>query len=48
MRLRWEGLPPGVHLRLELLRGANLVNRANPLPPNYWDLRAGLWYAVSR
>jgi Flp pilus assembly protein TadD len=48
MRLRWEGLPTGVHLRVEFLRGATLVNRVNPLPPNYWDLRAGLWYAVAR
>jgi len=34
-------------LTLNLLRGAYLVNTANPRRPNFTDLRAGFWYAFS-
>ncbi len=46
LRLRLPGLPPGMSFRVDLLRGAHLDNSRNPLGPNYWDLRAGLWYAL--
>lgn len=46
LRLFLPGLPPGMSIRLDLLRGAHLNNARNPLGPNYWDLRAGLWYAL--
>ncbi len=45
LRLRLPGLPPGVSLRADFVRGAHLNNTRNPLDPNYWDLRAGVWYA---
>jgi len=48
VRVRWDSLPPNVSLRMDLLRGAYLVNRDNPHRPNYWDVRASLWYAVTR
>jgi len=48
VRVRWDGLPPNVSLRMDLLRGAYLVNRDNPHRPNFWDLRASLWYAITR
>jgi tetratricopeptide (TPR) repeat protein len=47
VRLKVPGLPAGMTLRAELLRGAHLQNRGNPLRPNYWDLRMGVWYAFS-
>lgn len=47
LRLRFPGLPPGMMLRADVLRGALLRNRFNPLPPNFWDVRAGLWYGVT-
>lgn len=46
---------PGVRLTLapftltvNWLRGAYLRNAGNPFPPNYTDLRIGIWYAFSR
>ena len=48
VRVRWDSLPPNVSLRMDLLRGAYLVNRDNPHRPNFWDLRASLWYAITR
>jgi Flp pilus assembly protein TadD len=48
IRVRWNSLPPGLWITTELLRGAHLVNTANPRGPNYWDYRAGVWYAFAR
>lgn len=45
IRIRFAGLPPGMSLRADFLRGAHLDNSRNPLGPNYWDFRAGVWYA---
>jgi tetratricopeptide (TPR) repeat protein len=47
IRVKLPGLPPGMTLRAEFLRGAHLQNRGNPLRPNYWDFRSGVWYAFS-
>jgi hypothetical protein len=43
-------IPIGNHLQCQvnLLRGAYLRNRDNPRGPNFWDLRAGFWYAISK
>lgn len=48
LRLRWANWPPGLYLSVDGLRGVHTLNRYNPRRPNYWDLRAGFWYAVSR
>ncbi len=48
VRVRWDTLPPNLSLRMDLLRGAYLINRDNPHRPNYWDMRASLWYAITR
>lgn len=48
LRLRWNALPPGMWFRFDFLRGAHLVNAGNPRRPNYWDYRAGVWYAFAR
>lgn len=47
VRLKVPSLPPGMTLRAEVLRGAHLRNQGNPLRPNYWDFRTGVWYAFS-
>lgn len=48
LRFRWDAMPAGLYFSLDLLRGAHTLNRNNPRRPNYWDWRAGLWYAVSQ
>jgi tetratricopeptide (TPR) repeat protein len=47
VRLVLPGLPRGMSWRAEVLRGAHLVNTANPWGPNYWDFRTGIWYAFA-
>lgn len=47
IRLRWSTLPKGVTFRIDSLRGVHLRNASNPLRPNYWDFRAGLWYGFT-
>jgi len=47
LRLRWSALPRGVTFRVDALRGIYLRNSSNPLRPNYWDFRAGLWYGYT-
>lgn len=47
LRLRWSSLPRGVMFRIDALRGVYLRNASNPLLPNYWDFRAGLWYGFT-
>jgi len=47
---------PGVRFRWwdamlffsDLLRGVYTVNEGNPRRPNYFDLRAGFWYAITK
>lgn len=48
LRLRWNWMPPGLVFSADLLRGVYTLNGGNPRRPNYWDLRAGFWYAVTR
>ncbi|MEZ5352112.1 MAG: tetratricopeptide repeat protein [Bryobacteraceae bacterium] len=48
MRLRLPGMPPGMYVSIDVLRGAHLINKDNPRGPNYFDFRAGVWYAFSR
>ena len=49
---------PGIRIRSALpelpvisvgfVRGAYTINENNPRRPNFYDLRIGLWYALSR
>lgn len=48
MRVRSAVLPRGMVLSFDLLRGSHTVNAGNPRRPNYWDVRAGAWYAITR
>jgi Tfp pilus assembly protein PilF len=41
-------LRPSAFFTLNLLRGAYLINDSNPRRPNFFDLRAGFWYAFSQ
>lgn len=48
IRLRWKGLPPSMVFSVDLVRGAHTINEYNPRRPNFYDIRAGFWYAFSR
>lgn len=48
LRTRWSGLPPNVHFTVQGLRGVYTRNEGNPRRPNYFDFRAGFWYAITR
>lgn len=48
LRTRWSTLPPNVHFTLQVLRGVHTRNEGNPRRPNYFDVRAGFWYAITR
>jgi hypothetical protein len=48
IRTRWASLPPNIHFSLQALRGVYTRNEGNPRRPNYFDVRAGFWYAITR
>jgi Tfp pilus assembly protein PilF len=48
VRWRWAAMPKGVSLSVNFLRGVYTRNEGNVQRPNFFDLRAGLWYAVTR
>jgi Flp pilus assembly protein TadD len=47
LRFRFSGLPKSMLFSVNFLRGAYLVNQDNPRRPNFFDLRAGFWYAFT-
>ncbi|HTW65161.1 MAG TPA: tetratricopeptide repeat protein [Bryobacteraceae bacterium] len=48
LRWRFRALPKSVLFSVNFLRGVYTVNEGNPRRPNYFDFRAGLWYAFTR
>lgn len=48
LRLRFPWMPPNVYFATDFLRGVYTNNQFNPRPPNYNDIRVGLWYAISK
>ena len=48
MRFRCTALPKSMLFSVSYLRGVYLINEGNPRRPNYFDLRAGIWYAFTR
>jgi Tfp pilus assembly protein PilF len=48
LRFRLPGMPEALTFSVNLLRGAYLLNRENPQRPNFFDIRAGFWYALTR
>ena len=47
-RFRFHNLPKSMLFSVSFLRGAYTVNQDNPRRPNFFDLRAGFWYAFTR
>ncbi len=47
-RFRVPRVSPPLDVTISGLRGVYLINAFNPRRPNYYDLRLGLWYSVSR
>lgn len=47
VRFRFESLPKMI-FSVNFVRGVYTVNEGNPRKPNYFDLRAGIWYAFTR
>ena len=47
IRLHVPGAPAGLAFSVNGYRGAYLLNRGNPQRPNFFDVRAGFWYAFT-
>jgi hypothetical protein len=41
-------MPPSMNVTLNGVRGVYLVNEGNPRRPNFYDFRAGVWYALTK
>ncbi len=48
LRLHVNGTPQSLVFSVNLLRGAYTHNQDNPRRPNFFDVRAGFWYAFTR
>lgn len=47
VRFRWPSMPSSLLFSVNVLRGSYTVNQGNPRKPNFFDIRAGFWYALS-
>ncbi len=47
VRFRFQGLPKSMLFSVSFVRGVYSVNQDNPRRPNFFDLRAGFWYAFT-
>ena len=47
LRFRSAALPKSMLFSINFLRGVYLVNEGNPRRPNFYDIRAGFWYAFT-
>ena len=47
VRLHLNGTPPSLVFSVSLMRGVYTQNEDNPRGPNFWDVRAGFWYAFT-
>jgi tetratricopeptide (TPR) repeat protein len=48
VRFRWAAMPRSLSFTVNYLRGSYTLNQGNPRGPNFFDLRAGVWYAFTR
>ena len=48
LRFKIRQLPKGMLFSVNFMRGVYTVNQYNPRRPNFFDLRAGFWYAFTR
>jgi tetratricopeptide (TPR) repeat protein len=47
LRFRWKSMPSSLVFSIDLLRGAYVIGD-NPRGRDYYDIRAGFWYAITR
>jgi len=47
-RFHLPRMPPSMNVTLNAVRGVYLVNEGNPRRPNFYDFRAGVWYALTK
>jgi Tfp pilus assembly protein PilF len=47
LRFRVRAMPKSMLFSVNFLRGVYTMNQGNPRRPNYFDLRAGFWYAFT-
>ena len=47
-RFRHSMMPPSMSVTVSAVRGVYLINTNNPGRPNFNDLRAGIWYALTK
>ena len=47
IRFRWAGMPPSLLFSVNVLRGAYTIPQDGLRKPNFFDLRAGFWYAIT-
>ncbi len=48
LRFKLQALPKAMVFSVNLLRGVYTMNEGNPRRPNYFDVRAGFWYAFTK
>lgn len=48
LRFHPPNTPKSLAVMLSVVRGAYLVNACNPQRPNFFDFRAGIWYAFTK
>jgi len=48
VRFRVPALPKSMLFSVNFMRGVYTTNVGNPRRPNFYDLRAGFWYAFTR
>lgn len=48
LRFHPPNTPKSLAVTLSVVRGAYLVNACNPQRPNFFDFRAGIWYAFTK
>jgi hypothetical protein len=41
-------MPPSLAITIAGVRGVYLRNEGNPWRPNFFDFRAGIWYALTK
>jgi Flp pilus assembly protein TadD len=47
IRFRFQSMPKSMIWSVNFLRGVYTINQYNPRRPNFFDLRAGFWYAFT-
>lgn len=48
IRIRIPRVDPPLDFTISAVRGVHLENTGNPRRPNYYDIRAGLWYSFAK